>query len=129
MLKSGKNMSQDRRLVAIMFTDIVGYSKLMAEDEKQTLAILDQNRTIHQSAANNHHGNILKYNGDGTLLSFQTSTDAVACASEIQNMLASGHDYEVRIGIHEGEAVFTENDVLGDGVKRSQITTPKSKPS
>jgi adenylate cyclase len=98
-----------------MFTDIVGYTSLMGSDEVTTLRLIHKNRTIHQKLINKYHGQWLKEMGDGTLASFHSSSDAVLCAQEIQ-IMARKHNIPLRIGIHEGEMVFSDGDVFGDGV-------------
>jgi TolB-like protein/class 3 adenylate cyclase/Tfp pilus assembly protein PilF len=108
-------MPEDRRLAAIMFTDIVGYSKLMGEDEDKAFKILRKNREIQRPIIKKYHGEWLKEMGDGILASFHTSSDAVRCAGEIQQA-AKKEGIGLRIGIHEGEVVFEGGDVLGDGV-------------
>ncbi len=98
-----------------MFTDIVGYTNLMGSDEVTTLRLIHKNRTIHQKIINKYHGQWLKEMGDGTLASFHSSSDAVLCAQEIQ-ITARKNNIPLRIGIHEGEMVFSDGDVFGDGV-------------
>jgi TolB-like protein/Tfp pilus assembly protein PilF len=106
---------QDRRLAAIMFTDIVGYTSLMGQDEDRAFEILRKNRQIQKELIEKHGGEWLKEMGDGILASFSTSSDAVRCAGEIQSA-AKKVNIPLRIGIHEGEVVFEGSDVFGDGV-------------
>jgi len=108
-------MPEDRRLAAIMFTDIVGYTALMGRDEDKAFQILRKNREIQRPIIKKYRGEWLKEMGDGILASFHTSSDAVRCAGEIQNV-ANKAGISLRIGIHEGEVVFEGGDVLGDGV-------------
>jgi TolB-like protein/Flp pilus assembly protein TadD len=105
-----------RKLAAIMFTDIVGYSALMSKDESQALRILEENRELHRSALGQFNGEYVKEVGDGTLSIFQSSWDAVSCALEIQRLLSHSAAYRLRIGIHIGDIVFSDKDVFGDGV-------------
>jgi len=104
-----------RRLAAIMFTDIVGYTALMGSDEKKAFEVLRTNRNIQKPLIKKFRGKWLKEMGDGILASFDTATYAVRCAGEIQAQ-AKNQGIELRIGIHTGEVVFEGNDVLGDGV-------------
>src|SRR5210317_557447 len=97
-------MPQERKLAAIMFTDIVGYTSLMGESEKKTFEIINTNREIHQRHIEAHHGRIVKELGDGLLSVFENGTEAVLCALEIQKE-AKEKDIPLRIGIHEGEVV------------------------
>jgi len=109
-------MKEQRRLAAIMFTDIVGYSALMSKDEKHTMSILLKNRTIHKTTIRKFNGEFIKEIGDGTLSIFQSSWDAVACAIDIQNSMNGDDSFQLRIGIHIGDIVISENDVFGEGV-------------
>ena len=77
-------MSQSRQLAAIMFTDIVGYTALMDEDEQKAFELLKKNRQIQRPIIEIHNGRWLKEIGDGVLASFKTITDAVYAATEIQ---------------------------------------------
>ncbi len=109
-------MSPSRQLAAIMFTDIVGYTALMGEDEQKAFALLHKNRQIQQPLIKQFNGVWIKEIGDGVLASFSTVTDAVFCATEIQKKCAAIDDLKLRIGIHLGEVIFEDNDVFGDGV-------------
>ena len=108
-------MPEDRRLAAIMFTDIVGYTKLMGENEDKAFDILKRNHIIHATLIEKHNGTLIKEVGDGTLASFPLASNAVRCAMEIQQE-AKSQQIPLKIGIHEGEMVFAGADVLGDGV-------------
>ena len=106
---------QDRRLAAIMFTDIVGYTALMGKDEDQAFKVLKINREIHALQFARYNGTLIKEIGDGILASFPSAYKAVQCAKAIQEE-AKLENISLRIGIHEGEVVFEGSDVLGDGV-------------
>ena len=106
----------NRQLVAIMFTDIVGYTKLMGENEAKALELLKVNREIHKRQLARFDGKLLKEMGDGMLASFSTISDAVFCAAAIQERAKETESLRLRIGIHVGEVVFEKNDVFGDGV-------------
>jgi len=106
---------QERRLAAIMFTDIVGYTALMGKDEDHAFEMLARNRKIHQELIKKHQGILIKEVGDGTLASFSLASDAVRCAMDIQKE-SKHQQVPLKIGIHEGEMVFEGADVLGDGV-------------
>src|SRR5437867_9889324 len=109
-------MPQSRQLAAIMFTDIVGYTALMGEDEQKAFDLLRKNRQLQQPLIKQFNGTWIKELGDGVLASFHTVTDAVLCASAIQQSCNNIPDLKLRIGIHQGEVVFEDNDVFGDGV-------------
>jgi adenylate cyclase len=103
------------KLAAIMFTDIVGYTSLMGKDEDEAFRLLRTNREIQRSIIKKYHGEWIKEMGDGILASFDTASEAVRSAIEIQQV-AKSEGINLRIGIHQGEVVFDGNDVLGDGV-------------
>lgn len=107
---------EKRRLTAIMFTDMVGYTSMMGQDEEKAFKILENNRIIHKDLLVIYEGRLLKEIGDGMLCSFDSASNAVKCAIEL---IRKSHDYKgltLRIGIHIGEVVFSRHDVFGDGV-------------
>ena len=106
---------QKRRHAAIMFTDIVGYTALMGSDEDRAFEVLRKNREIHTELIQKFHGKLIKEMGDGMLVSFNLASDAVRCAIDIQRF-CKNQNIPLKIGIHEGEMVFSGADVLGDGV-------------
>lgn len=108
-------VSVNRRLAAIMFTDIVGYTRLMGDDEDLAFNTLRKNRKIHKAYIEKYNGEWLKEMGDGILASFQTSSEAVRCANEIQ-VDAKKEGIPIRIGIHVGEVIYESGDVFGEGV-------------
>ena len=109
-------MAQIRQLAAIMFTDVVGYTALMGKDEDAAFRLLEQNRLLHKSIIEEFNGKWLKEMGDGTLVSFNSVSDAVNCAKRIQETCIKEAKISLRIGIHQGEVVFDNEDVFGDGV-------------
>jgi len=113
-----------RRLAAILAADVVGYSRLMAEDEAGTLAALKQHRrTLIDPAIARHNGRMVKLMGDGALVEFASVVDAIACAAEIQEAMAE-HNAGVaearaivfRIGINLGDVIVEGDDIYGGGV-------------
>jgi adenylate cyclase len=72
-----------RRLAAIMFTDIVGYTALMGSDEDRAFEVLSKNREIHNQLVEKYNGTLIKEMGDGMLISFNLASDAVYCAIAI----------------------------------------------
>jgi len=105
-----------RKLAAIMFTDIAGYTALMSQDEEKALQLLQKNRELLKPIIRQFRGEWLKEIGDGTLSSFASAVDAVNCALEIQHILRQDPELPLRIGIHIGDVVFERGDVFGDGV-------------
>jgi TolB-like protein/class 3 adenylate cyclase/Tfp pilus assembly protein PilF len=114
---------ETRRLAAIMFTDIAGFSRQMGSNEARTLRLLDVHNQLIQQAVTEHHGAIIKTIGDAFLVDFPSVVHAVQCAQQIQQQLrthntdkALDEQIHVRIGIHLGDIVQREGDVFGDGV-------------
>ena len=119
---------QHRRLAAIMFTDIVGYTQLMGDDEDKGFSVLSENRKIQKPIIERFNGIWHKELGDGVLASFDTATNAVLCGKEIQNICHSHSDFNLRIGIHLSEVVFEDNDVFGNGVNIASRIQEKAPP-
>lgn len=109
-------MSQQRRLAAVMFTDIEGYTSLMHHDEQKAVEIREKHRTIFKRITAKHNGNIIQYFGDGTLSTFRSSVGAVECAIELQQLFSQVPKIPVRIGIHVGDIIFKNDDIIGDAV-------------
>jgi class 3 adenylate cyclase len=107
---------RERRLAAILFSDIVGFTALMGDDEAATLGIMETNDDIHARALSAHDGRLLKKLGDGVLASFDSVSAAVAAARDIQESIDRDGRFRVRIGIHLGEVIESDGDVHGDGV-------------
>ena len=107
--------SSRRKLAAIMFTDIVGYTSMMGSEEKRAFEILKKSRRIHWRLIKKYRGRLLKEMGDGILASFPSSMEAVVCALAIQKATLD-LQIPLRIGIHMGDVIFEKKDVLGDGV-------------
>ena len=114
----------ERRLAAILLTDMVGYSRLMGLDEGGTIARQKAHREeVIDPKISSHGGRIVKTTGDGLLVEFPSVVDAVQCAVEVQEAIAR-HDADIpddrriqyRIGINLGDIVIDGDDILGDGV-------------
>ena len=114
----------ERRLAAILATDVVGYSRLMEADEAGTLAALKSLRSeLIDPQIAEHHGRMVKLMGDGALVEFASVVDAVACAAAIQSEMADRKDrtpadrrIELRIGVHLGDIIVEGEDIYGEGV-------------
>lgn len=106
-----------RRLAAILATDVVGYSRLMDADEARTLAGLRALRQeMLEPCVRDHRGEVVKRMGDGWLIEFASVLDAVNCAVAVQQRLAD-HDFlKLRMGIHVGDIVHEDEDIYGAGV-------------
>jgi class 3 adenylate cyclase/pimeloyl-ACP methyl ester carboxylesterase len=105
-----------RKLVAIMFSDIAGYTALMGEDEEIAIRALEHSRSVVRAQVEKHGGRLLEEIGDGTLSSFDSAVGAVECAREIQTIVGTEPSYDLRIGIHIGDVLISGNQVIGDGV-------------
>jgi adenylate cyclase len=114
----------ERRLAAILAADVVGYSRLMGQNEEGTLAALKNvRRTLVDPAIAAHRGRIVKTTGDGLLVEFASAVDAVRCAIEVQaDMAVRNGDLDrdsrldFRVGVHVGDIIIDDNDIFGDGV-------------
>ena len=113
-----------RRLAAILAADVVGYSRLMAEDETGTLAALKAHRKeLIEPKSAEYHGRIVKLTGDGTLMEFDSAVDAVVFAVDVQRAMVERNaqapeDRRItyRIGINIGDIIVEGDDIYGDGV-------------
>jgi len=110
----------ERRLAAIFAADVAGYTRLMGQDEVGTLRALTAHREIMDRLIAEHGGRIANTAGDSVLAEFRSVVDAVQCAMDIQKPLADGAEptsaLRFRIGIHVGDVMVRDGDLLGDGV-------------
>lgn len=108
---------RQRQLVAIMFTDIAGYTSLMQKDEQKAIQYRERHREVFNSTTKKYKGRILQYYGDGTLSTFQSAIDAVQCALEMQMAFTQNEPkLPIRVGIHSGDIIATNEEIIGDGV-------------
>ena len=115
--------TEERKLAAIMFTDMVGYSALAQRDDKLAYELLEEHRQLLREIFPRFHGIEIKTIGDAFLVEFGSALEAAQCAIEIQRTLAKrNHDvptdrqFSIKIGIHIGDVVHRDGDVYGDGV-------------
>lgn len=122
----------NRRLAAIVAADVVGYSRMMANDETGTLAALKRHREhVFDPAVAEHNGRIVKLIGDGTLVEFASVVDAVKCALAVQRStpsLEAGPPIVLRIGINLGDIIIEGDDIYGDGVNVAARLEPLAEP-
>ena len=104
-----------RKLSAIMFTDMKGYSMEMGRDEEQTLKKLWRYEKAMKSIIKEHDGRVVKTIGDAIMGDFDSAVNAVKAAIEIQNLLKK-EDIQIRIGLHLGDVIHKGGDIFGDGV-------------
>lgn len=109
-------MSQSRQLAAIMFTDIVGYTSLMQQDEMRAVSAVRRYLSVLNLLVPAHSGMIINDYGDGSLCTFPSAKDAIQCAVDIQVELRNEPSVPLRIGLHIGEIFFENGKVFGDGV-------------
>jgi class 3 adenylate cyclase/TolB-like protein len=105
-----------RRLGAILFADIAGYTAMMQHDEQSALEKLALFKQILQEKTSEFYGDIVQYYGDGCLVIFDSPLSAVKCAESLQQAYRGEFSVPVRIGIHLGDLVFKQGNVLGDSI-------------
>jgi TolB-like protein/class 3 adenylate cyclase/Tfp pilus assembly protein PilF len=125
------NATEQRKLAAIMFTDMVGYSALSQRDDKLALELLEEHRQLLREIFPRFHGAEIKTIGDAFLVEFNSALEAAQCAIEIQRALAhrnadaaTDRQIELKIGIHIGDVVHRGGDVYGDGVNIASRIEP-----
>src|SRR5512145_527833 len=114
----------ERRLAAILAADVVGYSRLMEQDEAWTFERLRRLRgELMEPAVARHRGRVFKLMGDGLLAEFSSAVDAVECAAAIQQAMGDANRgtpadqrIELRVGVHVGDVIIDGEDRLGDAV-------------
>ena len=116
----------ERKLAAIMFTDIVGFTALASSNEQYAIELLQKQREIIFPIIEKHDGQLHKELGDGLLVSFNLTSKSIDCAIAIQKTAVNIKNLNLRIGIHEGEIAIGGNDVLGDDVNVASRIEPFS---
>ncbi len=123
--------TEQRRLAAIMFTDMVGFSALTQRDEALALELLEEHRALLRGVFAKHQGHEIKTIGDGFLVEFASAVAAVNCGVEIQETLAdrreeasSDRQFQIRIGVHLGDVLPRGKDIVGDGVNIAARVEP-----
>lgn len=122
----------ERRLAAVVFVDVVGFSRMMADDEEGTLAAMRAHRNVTDPVVLNHGGRIVKGTGDGMLLEFPSATAALRAAVEMQELMQSRNKelpesrrMHLRVGVNLAEVVVDETgDIFGDGVNVAARVEP-----
>ncbi len=126
---------EQRKLAAIMFTDMVGYSALSQRDEKLAQELLEEHRRLLREIFPRFNGTEIKTIGDAFLVEFGSALEAAQCAIEIQRTLAKRNAdiapdrrIELKIGVHIGDVVHRGGDVYGDGVNIASRIEPVAGP-
>ncbi|WCJ58502.1 adenylate/guanylate cyclase domain-containing protein [Fontisphaera persica] len=124
-----------RRLAAIMFADVCGYSRIMGENEQRAMRILACFDDVFTRQLQQHEGRLIKRLGDGILAEFYSAVAAVQCALSVQRALAEHNaqappedQFQVRIGVHLGDVLVSGGDILGDGVNVASRIEPLAEP-
>ncbi|MFZ1263688.1 MAG: adenylate/guanylate cyclase domain-containing protein, partial [Chitinophagaceae bacterium] len=107
---------RNRHLAAILFTDVVGFTALMQQNEKEALVAIKKHNSVLENLTVAYHGQVVNYYGDGSLCIFQSATEAIHCAIAIQSQMREDPAVPIRVGLHIGEVFFEEGKALGDGV-------------
>ena len=125
----------ERKLTTIMFTDIVGYSRIMSNDEGKGLELLNYQDKLLQPVIERFNGKILKRMGDALFLEFSSSLNALECSIEMQNVLKDFNENRnvdnqllLRIGLHIGDVIIREGDLFGEGINVAARLEPLADP-
>lgn len=105
-----------RKLAAIMFADMTGYTALMQENEQLARQKRIRLKEVLEATVRDYNGNILQYYGDGSLTIFNSAIDGANCAIQIQKKLLSDPKVDLRIGLHTGDVIIDDEAIFGDGV-------------
>src|ERR1700745_3692101 len=123
--------TEERKLAAIMFTDMVGYTSLAQRDDKVALELLEEHRRLLREIFPRFHGSEIKTIGDAFLVEFNSALEAAQCAIAIQRALAkrdadapAERQIQVRIGIHIGDVVHRGGDLYGEGANMASRIEP-----
>ena len=117
-----------RKLAAIMFTDMVGYTSLMQKSEKKARELIQRHRELIKPHVDRHGGDVIQYVGDGTFCRFDSAIEAVNAALKIQHSIKLEKEISLRIGIHVGDVVVEGDEVYGDGVNIASRIEPLAEP-
>ncbi|MEB2785967.1 adenylate/guanylate cyclase domain-containing protein [Algoriphagus persicinus] len=110
------NQELNRKQSIVYFSDIVGYTLLMGQDEDQAFELMKQNLDLHNRILHKYHGLVIKELGDGILATFETAEEALKASLEIQQEWIKRGDLKLRIGLHCGGVILDHGDVYGDAV-------------
>jgi TolB-like protein/class 3 adenylate cyclase len=116
-------MTASRKLAAILAAEVVGYSRMMGEDEVGAATLVRERREVNQPIIAAHGGRLFKTMGDGMFIEFPSVVAALECALAVQRQMAAGNEDAVepkrvlyRMGLHLGDVLVEGQDILGDGV-------------
>ncbi len=120
--------NKNHKLAAIVFTDIVGYTKSMEKNEQLTLELLEKQREILFPLVDAHDGEVVKEIGDGLMIMFHSAVEAVRFAINVQKRLKD-EELTIRTGIHIGDVIFKDGDVFGSAVNTAARIEPLAPPN
>ena len=120
--------NEDRRILAIMFTDVVGYTALTERDEAAAVRVRDRHRQLVDTLVKQFDGEVVDATGDESLSIFPSALRAVDCALALQGAVRSHPDLRLRIGIHLGDVLRRGGEVIGEGVNVASRIRPLSEP-
>ena len=118
----------DQRLAAILFSDIVGYSRLMGSDQNLAMSLVEEVRLVHQEYILKNNGLLHKEMGDGFMATFPSASQACQCALDLMRECSKSDKLKLHIGVHLGEIIFRNNDIYGDGVNIASRIQSKAAP-
>ncbi|MGE4064307.1 MAG: adenylate/guanylate cyclase domain-containing protein [Rhodospirillaceae bacterium] len=134
-MEEGSSKNPKRQLTAIMFTDIVGYSKQMGADEAAMVKKLSIHNEIMRNQIVRNRGTVIKTIGDAFMVRFRSAENAVQCALDCQKAIGeynkgkpANDQFHIRIGVHMGEVIHTGTDVFGEGVNIAARIEPQCDP-
>jgi len=126
---SSSTNQTSRQLAAIVFSDVVDFTKTMSKDEKLGLKYIKNHSLAIKGMIEEHGGELLKELGDGCLLIFNSSYNAVMFSKKLQEEILKKYDFKIRIGIHVGDIIKEKNDYFGSGVNIASRIYAFAKPS
>ena len=125
----------NRRLAAVMFLDMVGYSAMMAKDESRALACVGELEKLLRAEVPKFGGRVVKFMGDGSMAEFPTALSSVRCSQSVLEAVESNNAwvpaaqrYGVRIGLHLGELVDRDDDIFSNAVNVAARIQPLADP-
>ena len=121
-------VAAERRLLAIMFTDVVGYTALTERDEAAAVRVRERHRDLVRTLVDQFDGELVDATGDESLSIFPSALRAVDCALALQGAVRSHPDLRLRIGIHLGDVLRRDDEVIGEGVNVAARVRPLAEP-
>ncbi|MBM3494473.1 MAG: adenylate/guanylate cyclase domain-containing protein, partial [Armatimonadetes bacterium] len=128
-------MTSRRKLAAILFADIVGYTRQVNADEAKGLEHRREFEALARSAAVSHSGRVVKMIGDAAMLEFASAVEAVGCALDLQQQMAdldqrlgAGGQLRIRVGVHVGDVAEEDGDLYGNAVNIAQRVHDQAQP-